>query len=77
MKTKKYLSISEGVWRGIVSKDFRIACCDCGLVHLYNFRVTPFPSGKGWYLENQGFRDILETQRNRRNRKHRYIRRRK
>jgi len=45
----------EGEWRPIKRRNYRLVCCDCGLAHIYNFRVR-----KG-RLENQMFRDPFIT----------------
>jgi hypothetical protein len=37
----KYRTTRDNNWRRIVRRDFRIACCGCGLVHSMLIRLTP------------------------------------
>lgn len=60
----KYDDIKEGQWVEPVSRrGYKLCCCDCGLVHRFNFRVT-----KG-RLQFQAFRDNRATGQMRRHRK--------
>lgn len=59
----RYGQIYDGDWVWIPSKDFRLACCDCGLIHKMKFRRR---AGK---LYMQVFRDARGTALSRR-RKH-------
>jgi hypothetical protein len=34
-----YRTHFDGEWRPIVKTGYRAACCDCGLVHVLDFRV--------------------------------------
>jgi hypothetical protein len=42
MKTRRrlYKHIEDGQWVRPQHEGFRLACCDCGLVHELNFRVV-------------------------------------
>jgi hypothetical protein len=35
----KYSQVSDGDWVRPVMKKYRLACCDCGLVHRIDFKV--------------------------------------
>jgi hypothetical protein len=35
-----YKPLADGTWLRPRLEDFRLACCDCGLVHSVNFRLT-------------------------------------
>ena len=36
----KYPTILDGEWTYPVRKGFKLACCDCGLVHNVDFRLV-------------------------------------
>lgn len=40
LKRKPYPLETPGTWRRPVRRDYRLACCGCGLVHSYNFRLV-------------------------------------
>lgn len=46
---RAYPKITAGEWVQPVRKDFRMACCDCGLVHKLDFRLVKF--GKGHKIQ--------------------------
>jgi hypothetical protein len=52
----EYYHVTDGEWVSVDRKDNRDQCCDCGLVHRVNYRVTP--KGK---IEVQVFRDKRAT----------------
>jgi hypothetical protein len=57
---KAYPLGSPGVWVKPVRRDYRLACCDCGLVHSYNFRLVP--AGKrGFQIQYQVARNDRAT----------------
>jgi hypothetical protein len=35
-----YAAMSDGQWVTVPRRGWRLACCDCGLVHLVNFRIV-------------------------------------
>ena len=39
-RRKPYPLGEAGAWVKPVRRDYRLACCDCGLVHSYNFRLV-------------------------------------
>ena len=55
-KRSEYHQIVDGEWNAIRKRNFFEQCCDCGLVHRRNFRVT-----KDGALEMQVFRDGRAT----------------
>lgn len=54
-KRVKYRTTKDDSWRSIRRRDFRIACCGCGLVHRYNYRI------KDRHLQRQCFIDQRAT----------------
>jgi hypothetical protein len=36
----KYKPSTDGEWIRPVKKDYRVACCDCGLVHNIDLRIV-------------------------------------
>lgn len=61
MGKSDYYQIKDGEWVPIVKRNFYDQCCDCGLTHRRNFRVTE----KGG-IEMQTFRDNRATSSTRR-----------
>lgn len=60
----KYKKEVAGSWVRPVRKDYKLACCDCGLVHTINFRLIK--QGKKTFIEYQPFRDERATGQKRR-----------
>ncbi len=51
-------------WIQPVHKGYRAACCDCGLVHLFNFRILDAKTGKimkGMKVQFQIYRHVRAT----------------
>lgn len=42
----KYYEQVEGEWISPVHRNYKLACCDCGLVHKVDFQVSFSKSGK-------------------------------
>jgi len=61
---KEYPVAQPGQWIQPSNKGFRMACCDCGLVHIMNFRIST-KKGKR-RIQLQAFRDNKETRKLRR-----------
>jgi hypothetical protein len=40
MTAPKYEQVEDGEWITPLHRGYRQQCCDCGLVHVYRFRVT-------------------------------------
>lgn len=55
-KSKGYYQVTDGEWITVSKRGFREQCCDCGLIHKLNFRVTD--SGR---IQIQTFRDPRAT----------------
>lgn len=50
-----YDNVKAGEWVQPVRRGYRMACCDCGLVHILNFRV------KDGRIQFQAFRHARAT----------------
>lgn len=59
---------SEGEWVQPVRRNYELECCDCGLVHILNFRLIKTPNG-GHSIQFQAFRDNRKTAATRRARR--------
>jgi len=57
---KAYEFIEEGTWQQPKRRGYKLACCSCGLVHVYNFRLVTSANG-GKTIEFQVFRDERAT----------------
>ena len=55
----KYVKLSDGDRFLPVKRNWRMMCCDCGLVHRFNFRT--FKRGNGTRIEMWGKRDERAT----------------
>ena len=55
MSIKLYQTVIEGEWVQPIRKNYKMACCDCHLVHKINFRIK---NGK---IQLQAFRDDRST----------------
>jgi hypothetical protein len=52
-----YAAVPAGLWKRIpVKTGYHMGCCDCGLVHRFEFRV-----GKGGHVWVASWRDEKET----------------
>ncbi len=58
----KYKQVTEGEWVQPVKNGYKMMCCDCGLVHIMNFRIV----GKNHTIQLQAFRDDRKTAASRR-----------
>ena len=56
----KYPAVQNGEWIQPIRKGYKMSCCDCGLVHVLNFRLR-----KG-RIQLQAFRDNRATGQKRR-----------
>lgn len=41
MSERGYYQVTEGEWLRIPWRQHKDACCDCGLVHIINYRAMP------------------------------------
>jgi hypothetical protein len=55
-----YYHVTAGEWIRLPMKGYREQCCDCGLVHLTNFRIVQDKRGRN-VIEAQSFRDGCAT----------------
>ena len=51
----KYTNSEEGEWIQPVTENYKLKCCDCGLVHTLNFRI------EDEHIQFQAFRDNRST----------------
>lgn len=63
----KYHKQQDGEWVRPIMKGYRISCCDCGLVHEFNFKVVKI--GRTHKVTFQAFRNERATAAKRRWRK--------
>jgi hypothetical protein len=63
MTKSAYHQVKDGEWIRIRKRNYRDACCDCGLVHTLNFRIVDGT------LEMQAFRNERATAAMRRGKK--------
>lgn len=61
----KYDNPKAGEWIRPVRRGYKMACCDCGLVHVLDFRLTKW--GKGKKIWFRAFRNNRSTAAIRRN----------
>ena len=57
----RYREEKPGEWIRPVMKGYRMQCCDCGLVHILEFRVIRW--GRGHKVEWRCWRDNKATKR--------------
>lgn len=62
-----YRRLEDDSWVSPRRRGFRLACCDCGLIHVLNFRLVPTLNG-GRKIQFQAFRDNRATAAHRRGR---------
>jgi hypothetical protein len=58
--SKRYPVVKSGEWVQPVRRGYKMACCDCGLVHKMNFRLIKYKSGIS-FIQFQAFRDERAT----------------
>lgn len=51
----RFKKVKRGEWVRPVMKGYRMKCCDCGLVHIINFKVIRW--GRGHKVKLQAFRE--------------------
>ena len=59
----KFKSVKSGEWQQPIRRGYKLACCDCGLVHRLNFRLVK--RGNRTWIQFQAFRDGRITKRGR------------
>ncbi len=69
---RKYYAISEAEWVRPAPIGYRLACCDCGLVHRLEFAIGPKPHGRrGLAVMFRAWRDNRATAQIRRHKRRR------
>lgn len=63
----RYKQVIEGEWVQPIKKGYKMACCNCGLVHTVNFRIV------NRKVQLQAFRNNKSTGQHRRNKKFKMI----
>lgn len=53
----KYTPVKNGEWISPIKKGYKMKCCDCGLVHVLEFKHIPYGNGKkiifrAWRINN-------------------------
>lgn len=56
---KAYYKVSAGEWVQPIRDGYRMSCCDCGLVHILEFRTLPFRGGRK--IQFRAWRDERAT----------------
>ena len=56
-----YTKPAPGEWVQPVRRRYKLACCDCGLVHAMNFRIVPNDCGPGKKIQFSAERDNRAT----------------
>ena len=56
----RYHKQQDGEWVQPKTKGYKMACCDCGLVHTLNFRVIKY-GGNRTKIQFQAFRNNRST----------------
>ena len=56
---RRYPTPKPGEWVQPVRCGYRMRCCDCGLVHIMDFRIVPYGSGRK--VQFRVFRDNRTT----------------
>lgn len=51
----EFPTVEAGQWVKPVRKGYRMMCCDCGLVHVLNFKLVKV--GRGHHILMQAFRE--------------------
>lgn len=56
---KAYKRVKAGEWQTPIRKGYKLACCDCCLVHTLDFRLVK--RGKIYKIEFRAFRNERST----------------
>jgi hypothetical protein len=59
----RYIRVYDNEWQMPILEGYKMACCDCGLVHTINFIIV---KGNNVDKEIKGARVILQATRNKR-----------
>ena len=55
----KFYRVTDGEWVRPRRRKYKLACCDCGLVHTLDFRLIANKGGKS--IEFRAFRNARST----------------
>lgn len=58
----RYDQVYDGEWVEPIRKGYRMKCCDCGLVHIMDFRLVP-AKGRGKAIQFRARRVRRKTRR--------------
>ena len=59
----KYNAVKAGEWIQPSRGGWKMKCCDCGLVHLFKFRLISYANGSRRKIQFQAFRSVVEGER--------------
>jgi hypothetical protein len=59
--SRRYHKASDFEWIQPIRRGYKMACCDCGLVHGVNFRIIKYAGGKRTKVQFQAWRDERAT----------------
>jgi len=51
-----YPFVKAGKWVQPNQKDYRMKCCDCGLIHSFQFKVVKYAGGKRCKVQFRAWR---------------------
>ena len=66
--SSRYQQVEDGEWIRPTTEGWKMACCDCGLVHTVNFRIVT--QGRRRLIALQPTRDARATAAKRRSKKY-------
>ena len=53
---RRYPLVSAGEWVQPNAHDYRMKCCDCGLIHSFQFRVVKYAGGRRTKVQFRAWR---------------------
>ena len=57
----RYCKPEAGQWVQPIRRRYKLACCDCGLVHRMDFRLVTNDRGPGKKIQFRAYRDERAT----------------
>lgn len=55
-RRKHFVTVQAGEWVQPTPRGYLMRCCDCNLVHRFNFRIIKYAKGKRCKIQFQAFR---------------------
>ena len=55
----RYYQVTDGEWIAPIRRGYRIGCCDCGLIHVVDFRLAK--NRRGAQIQFRARRDETRT----------------